>query len=199
MNNAKLDHISVMAVTVFQEDENFESAKLILTYKDGTTKEINPNINFASEIRGNITGEMPIESLNSYMQQEVNYEFKRYIENMEPEVYTINALMKRLKPGRCALQSTRGPLTEFTPYFYVEPENKWYGYTRNGNNNIHIYANSRQGDREIWYPTQTTKKILPYNHEVTKHLKELWIKKYREYGNVLKGLRWPSLLVGLYE
>lgn len=192
----KQDHTAVLGIEVFPKDKNLKSAKLELTYKDGSIKYKDVLIADANSISGH-RHEMPVENLWSYLVQTIGGYFNSYIEKLEPDLYTINDLMKVLKPARCAIQSTQGPSTEFTPYYYVPAENKWYGYTRNGSNNVYIKMTTRLGDKKIWYTTQSVKKILPKNHDVSYQLRKTWAEKYREHGDKMKGISWSPLAVKL--
>ena len=96
--------------------------------------------------------------------------------------------MKKLGPGRCSLQSIQGPCTEFTPHFYVEEENRWYGYTRNGKSNTHIYVSNRIADKPIWFICKTKKSILPFGHKARKHLYAIAKELEEKYNHTFCGI-----------
>lgn len=83
---------------------------------------------------------------------------------------TINDLMENLEEGKCELQSTKGSSTIFVPVLYDILKDKWWGWTRNGSNNVYIAFSSRVGSKKMWYIIRENRSKLQKTHKVSKQL-----------------------------
>ena len=99
----------------------------------------------------------------------------KHFENHESNK-TLNELMKlrstkKWKTGCSYKVATNGA---FFPVFYVEKEDKWYGYySWHGANNSSNDIVTRKGTKRGWYISWPNKSMLPKGHPIIKEMKAL--------------------------